>query len=450
MSAYPYDCVCYITATFNGVGSFRGSGVIIGPHTILTASHVLWDSSAQESASSVSVFPDDSTGPSGTAISGQYVEHFNQINEISGGLGKDQSQNDYAVIDVAQTLTSYGSFGLDPNYQGGVVHVTGYPAESQSFYTQTDQQGNVSADPNYSVLDYGSGLNVIPGNSGGPLWVDLGTSGNPQPYAVGIVSTTGYAVQLTSADVQTIQNWESSDSYLWASTPNQVIGTQGDDALQGTSGNDVIFGLAGNDSLLGHEGNDLVCGNEGDDIVVGGQGDDTAVGGQGNDVVFGNLGNDMLLGNLGNDALYGGQGDDTIYGGQGDDYIVGGAGNDLLVGGLGNDTFAFNEGDTNYVPATGTGDTIADFATGQDKIDFLQGPAGTATNFVATSIGSAAFATIEAAAKALIGGNVQYVFVADGADGFLFADENHDGAIDDVVKLAGVGAAAGLKFSDIV
>jgi hypothetical protein len=29
------------------------------------------------------------------------------------------------------------------------------------------------------------------------------------------VSTSGWAVQLTSADWQTIQNWEQSDSYLW-------------------------------------------------------------------------------------------------------------------------------------------------------------------------------------------------------------------------------------------
>src|SRR4051812_43139501 len=42
-SVYPWDAVCYITVNFAGVGDFRGSGVIIGPHTILTAAHVVWD-----------------------------------------------------------------------------------------------------------------------------------------------------------------------------------------------------------------------------------------------------------------------------------------------------------------------------------------------------------------------------------------------------------------------
>jgi V8-like Glu-specific endopeptidase len=75
-SAYPYDCVCYISSTFSIAGDFRGSGVIIGPHTILTASHVVWHTQTNESASAVSVHPGDSTGPNGATITGQYVFTF--------------------------------------------------------------------------------------------------------------------------------------------------------------------------------------------------------------------------------------------------------------------------------------------------------------------------------------------------------------------------------------
>ncbi len=66
------DDVAYITATFAGLGTFRGSGVIIGPHTILTASHIEWDQGSQEAATNIQVYPGDSTGSSGTSISGPY------------------------------------------------------------------------------------------------------------------------------------------------------------------------------------------------------------------------------------------------------------------------------------------------------------------------------------------------------------------------------------------
>ena len=211
-SSYPYDCVCYITDTIGGKG-WQGTGFIIGPHTVLTAAHVLWQSGIG-GGTNIEVYPGYSNG--GTAISGSYQIHYYQINDSNDLINQSNSQYDFAVIDFAKNLSSFGSFGLQTNYTGGTVHLTGYPASAGG--AQTDQTGQVSLDPSYSVLDYGS-VAPSPGNSGGPLWFYQGTS----PYAVGVVSTTGWAVQLTSADLQTIQGWEASDSYLWAaSTPATV------------------------------------------------------------------------------------------------------------------------------------------------------------------------------------------------------------------------------------
>ena len=48
-----------------------------------------------------------------------------------------------------------------------------------------------------------------PGDSGGPIWLDS----NGSDDVAGIVSTTGYACQLTAADLSQIESWVSEDGY---------------------------------------------------------------------------------------------------------------------------------------------------------------------------------------------------------------------------------------------
>lgn len=217
-ATYPYDAVCYILTDI--AGGVQGSGAIIGPHTILTCSHLLWDYQDQSEANQISIYPGYSNG--GTPIAtNSWQTHFYEISYSEQNLPPSQTQWDFAVIDVAEDLSSFGSFGITTGYAGGTVHVTGYPAIANGF--QNDQVGTVTADPVYSDLDYGS-VSVHPGNSGGPLWIDTGSNSAPQPGApavspsiVGLVSSSGYAVQLTSDDWNTIQGWEAADSYLWTS-----------------------------------------------------------------------------------------------------------------------------------------------------------------------------------------------------------------------------------------
>jgi hypothetical protein len=101
------------------------------------------------------------------------TDHYNPIGTFgSDDVTRAQSASDFAIIDTSYTFSSWMDVLL--NYAGGVVTATGYPAIAGGL--QTDRVGTVSADPSFSVLDYGT-LSTSAGNSGGPLWLDFNGSG---------------------------------------------------------------------------------------------------------------------------------------------------------------------------------------------------------------------------------------------------------------------------------
>jgi V8-like Glu-specific endopeptidase len=216
ISTFPGDSVVLIESPDPQQPGFylQGSGVVIGPHTILTASHVLFDITEQEAVQNTQIYlgwdsADPALGPGN--IPTTYTDHYFQLGSVgSDELTQAESATDYAIIDTSYTFSNWMS--PLPNYQGGVVNVTGYPATAGGL--QTTQTGSVSADPFSSVLDYDT-LSVSPGNSGGPLWVD----DNGSDDVVGVVSTTGWAVQLTSADLNQIESWVSEDGYSLIAPP---------------------------------------------------------------------------------------------------------------------------------------------------------------------------------------------------------------------------------------
>jgi V8-like Glu-specific endopeptidase len=219
---FPYSDVCMITVTIDGA-SYRGSGVIIGPHTILTAAHMMWDASTGTQSTNVHVYPayTGTNWPTTGGVAPSAV-HYVGVNDANDLINQASSSYDFAVIDVATTFSSW--FNLLPNYAGGTVNATGYPGyptgvqSGPQSYQQWTTQGTVTTDAYYNILNYGT-LATQPGNSGGPLWINQGTASNPQPALVGLVSTSGWAFELTSSSYNTIQNWITADSSMWTAQP---------------------------------------------------------------------------------------------------------------------------------------------------------------------------------------------------------------------------------------
>jgi V8-like Glu-specific endopeptidase len=220
ITTFPGDSVVLIESPDSSEQGayFIGSGVVIGPHTILTASHVVFDISSQTPDQNIVLYPgwdsaDPARGPG--YIPTIDTDHFNEIGAPDvDTLTEAQSASDFAIIDTSYTFSSW--MGVLLNYAGGVVNVTGYPGTAGGL--QTTQAGAVSADPSFSVLDYES-LSVSPGNSGGSVWLD----DNGSDDVAGIVSTTGWATQLTTADWTQIESWISQDGYSLAAIAAPVV-----------------------------------------------------------------------------------------------------------------------------------------------------------------------------------------------------------------------------------
>ena len=165
-STFPYNTVVLIESPDpdNPALINVGSGVVIGPHTVLTASHVVYDLEDQTADQNIHLYPgwsgaDPSLGSG--YIPTSYTDHYYPIPSTSG-LTKAQSAQDFAIIDTSYTFSSW--MGVVTNWSGGAAHMTGYPVSAGG--AQTDQVGTIYADPSYSVLDYGT-LSSSPGNSGG-------------------------------------------------------------------------------------------------------------------------------------------------------------------------------------------------------------------------------------------------------------------------------------------
>ena len=172
--------------------------------------------------------------------------------------------------------------------------------------------------------------------------------------------------------------------------------------------------------------------------------------------MFSGGGSDRLYGDAGNDYLLSGPGNDTLYGGIGNDALYGQSGNDQLWGGSGNDVFNFNA--SSGMDWIGR-DVIHDFVAGEDSLQFwtMEGfhhsinHPGNFANYAETSVApGSGLAAIEAAADALFATSSwrHYVFVADGADGYLFVDLVD--APRSMITLKGVGSVDGFSFDFIV
>ena len=221
-TVYPYRTVVRITGTFGGLG-YYGSGVLISPDEVLTASHVVY-LQGQGLAGNIEVSP----GASVSAQTGQWISpfgtaaasaiHYFPVADRGDVLTFAESQLDYAVIHLDHRFPDLGTMGLLADFPGGAVSILGYPATSGGYLNLSSEVLKVS--PTYTLLQGPTaGTGVGPGSSGGPAFVD-GASG---PQVVGLVSTGGGGItnftQITRAAFNQIQDWVHVDDGVMATSP---------------------------------------------------------------------------------------------------------------------------------------------------------------------------------------------------------------------------------------
>lgn len=184
----------------------------------------------------------------------------------------------------------------------------------------------------------------------------------------------------------TLVNIQNLEIWGFASAPNHIVGSAGNDTIRGGSGNDYLDGGAGYDLLAGGAGDDsYIVDNVADRVYeYANQGYDTVyasitytlppnvealhLGGQAY-AGTGNALDNLIAGTDSGNLLRGQGGNDTLVGGAGNDTLDGGPGADTLTGGGGNNIFVERKGETDS-------DTITDFKTGHDQIELTGWGAG--------------------------------------------------------------------------
>jgi V8-like Glu-specific endopeptidase len=297
--------IVYIESTFSTGATFTGSGVMVGPNDVLTASHVLYMAQQGGAAVSVRVIPayDPSpfSAPYGdlTSTSFHYFANYDPDGDGylmpgDNGPGLGGSELDIGIIDLSSAVGyQTGWMNIDPSFTGGNVNVTGFPS-TYGNNMMTDYAYAYTG-PIDSTVVY-TGVELHPGNSGGPVWY-VGSSG---AEVVGVVSTASWGASVQGTYTQLMQWISGNDGLISGSgssggeqttpPPTDVITPPTTDPTPaptvpplttivstGTSGNDHIGGTSGNDTLAGGYGNDWFAGGDGNDVMIGDTGIDTAM-----------------------------------------------------------------------------------------------------------------------------------------------------------------------------
>jgi V8-like Glu-specific endopeptidase len=183
-TSYPWGCVCRIVTAAG-----TGSGVIVGPRHVLTASHVVdW---TKDGAGTVEVHR---AGPAVSAMSAiTKVWYFTKVGSTE--VGYSEVDEDYAVLVTADRLGDrYGWLGVrtyDSDWDDEHIwRNIGYPGDvAGGLYPVYQRDQELDEDE----FDYGSGRSMTTsadtakGQSGSPLF----TFWEDGPYVVAVVSAEG-------------------------------------------------------------------------------------------------------------------------------------------------------------------------------------------------------------------------------------------------------------------
>jgi V8-like Glu-specific endopeptidase len=192
-TSFPW-CTCGLVET--GAGS--GSGVMIGPRHLLTASHVVnWGPNNSAGWLRFTPLYFDGSAPFGSAYGETIYSWVKADSDHDGSMSETESAFDYVAITLDSRLGDItgwmGSRGYDDDWDGGDYwgHV-GYPADvggarrpvfiGYQHFDDEDEQSTGGRD-SYEIKHK---VDVFPGQSGGPFfgWWD----GEPWPRVVSVQS----------------------------------------------------------------------------------------------------------------------------------------------------------------------------------------------------------------------------------------------------------------------
>ena len=299
-TGFPYSAVVRVTVMIGGIG-YEGSGVMISPDEVLTASHLLWTQGIGVSTN-IMVSPgyNDHVAPFGT-FNG-VAAHYNTINDAGGTLALTDIGNDYAVIHLTNAVPAIvGTMTLGTEYAQGSVTVSGYPGDTG---LRSDRVETVTTSAVSNVL---MGTSLGPGSSGGPVWIG-GASGTTVVGTVSAGSSTtdaGYFSKITNDTLGVIQGWVAQDDAAPMAAP--VAGWI--DAATGAPGSGALTAVVGGPDYL--QWSYIWSGNDGVSLSTSAP----------------------------NVFLHGGSGQDSLQVTSGRNVLDGGTGSNFLTGGTGYDTF---------------------------------------------------------------------------------------------------------------
>ena len=208
-TTFPYSAITYVVVEWPNGSRTAGSGVVVGLNDVLTAMHVVFNSSRGGWASDVTIYPGADTKPSLVTPFGAFGNGWRISTRTTdwdadgnGLLSDNEAQYDLALIGLYERIgDATGWLGSRSERVDGAATMLGYPSRGTGMMAE-----HVYADASsrWGVFDIDSGLGA--GSSGGPL-VRQDSSG--EVYVVGVASSGDAADTVsTYAALFGPGNWE--------------------------------------------------------------------------------------------------------------------------------------------------------------------------------------------------------------------------------------------------
>lgn len=210
MSVDPSTGIAYLTieeVVGSSVDEVQASGVLVAPDELLTAAHVVVaDDGGLRTQGTVE--PGYSKGASSLGTYSVANVHTMTTEQLEG---IDQVGEDLALIHLSAPVTGGTVFAMSSDLPSTAVDVSGYPIGQKGALSETTETVTKLPGLNGSTGGIIADGTDAHGESGGPVWQDVGGL----DVAYGVVSQGNSQsddfTDLTAADISQIETWIASD-----------------------------------------------------------------------------------------------------------------------------------------------------------------------------------------------------------------------------------------------